>query len=208
MKKGFTLIELLVVIAIIAILAAMLMPSLGAAKDEAYKAKCMANLNGLGKALMMYRHANNNMPINNAAGTDLGLGLQWGELYPAYVGTQNAFRCPQGKNNAEVDPYNDGFVVLAPDGTAMDYTSEEDMYGPAMKAIAGDMNDDDDDDVVGAGEQNHRGGSNALFMGLHVKFVQMDFAGAHPNPFEPVQDPDIYNADGTASDLDAEIATR
>jgi len=41
--SGFTLIELLVVIAIIAILAAMLLPTLAGAKQQAYRIQCMSN---------------------------------------------------------------------------------------------------------------------------------------------------------------------
>ncbi len=53
--KGFTLVELLVVVAIIALLVSILLPTLGKAKEMAKQALCGANLNGVGKGIVLYQ---------------------------------------------------------------------------------------------------------------------------------------------------------
>ena len=53
-RKGFTLIELLVVIAIISILATLLLPAVGRARELAKQASCRANLNAIGKGFKIY----------------------------------------------------------------------------------------------------------------------------------------------------------
>jgi hypothetical protein len=91
-SRAFTLIELLTVIAIIGILAAIIIPTVGAVRKSALKAQCASNLHQMGVAVNLYRNDNRNrMPDGqgiDGVGTDNHVNLQriGANLRDAFVG--------------------------------------------------------------------------------------------------------------------------
>lgn len=93
---GFTLIELLTVIAIIGILAAILIPVAGAARERTRRAVCLSNIRQQIVAMQMYADDHNgngywdmSKPANDDAPAD---------LYPDYADITDIFICPSTKN--------------------------------------------------------------------------------------------------------------
>jgi prepilin-type N-terminal cleavage/methylation domain-containing protein/prepilin-type processing-associated H-X9-DG protein len=66
-RRGFTLIELLVVIAIIAILMAILMPTLKRAKEQGKRAACLNSMRSLTLNWLMYTDENDDRIVNGEA---------------------------------------------------------------------------------------------------------------------------------------------
>jgi len=71
-RRGFTLIELLVVVAIIALLIAILLPSLGKARELSNRSVCAANLRGISQSMNIYAADNSDAyPIIASKGTSI-----------------------------------------------------------------------------------------------------------------------------------------
>ena len=103
MKKilNFTLIELLVVIAIIAILAAMLMPALGKAREKARAISCTNNLRQFCLAERMYTADHKSVLFPSTTQTKDANGnwtnaRYWDKdmLYSKYISEERTFFCP------------------------------------------------------------------------------------------------------------------
>lgn len=101
-NRAFTLIELLVVIAIIGIVAGLLAPVIGKAREGARRAMCASNLRQIGAAVHMFADDNNGkLPLS---GFDVN-GVIWQrELIPYLSGDASVFVCPSHTRPAGTAP--------------------------------------------------------------------------------------------------------
>ena len=111
-RRGFTLVELLVVIAIIAVLASLLLPALGKAKERGRRSQCLNNLRQQAIGLVMYAQDHDDVlpprsdfayavspdgPLPKTEAEAIALLTGLGKLYPRQVPDARVFYCPSMK---------------------------------------------------------------------------------------------------------------
>jgi len=120
----FTLVELLVVIAIIAILASMLLPALGKARDSAKQMKCLSSLKQMGMGMALYASQSNdyNVPLSDPNSG----GKRWYEnlAYAKLVGMKYCSWSPYGWDKNFVCP-----LATRTDWTDANYRNIQFVYG-------------------------------------------------------------------------------
>ncbi|MFH1730219.1 MAG: type II secretion system protein [Planctomycetota bacterium] len=193
--KGFTIIELLVVIAIIAILAGMLLPALGRARDEARKVRCTSNLKQLGTAMHLYLNKFGDMssfaePAGAFRGDEFLCILFWKEI----VQEPKVFVCPATSDTGPVDSSGDDVVMPAKEWSNWNkvgtLTDKQCSYAARCKAIGGTNDfrstghDFTESSMSGASvmacdkginsartSDNHSDGINVVYFDSHVTFI-------------------------------------
>lgn len=109
-KKAFTLIELLVVIAIIAILAAILFPVFGRARENARRSSCQSNLKQIGLGITQYvQDYDEQFPQAN----DPSWNQPWPLAVQPYLKSTQVFMCPSDPNAGKPSPSSGGSIGWA-----------------------------------------------------------------------------------------------
>jgi prepilin-type N-terminal cleavage/methylation domain-containing protein/prepilin-type processing-associated H-X9-DG protein len=118
-KQGFTLIELLAVIAIVAVLAGLIMVTLGKSRNLAYQSKCLGSLRSTYTATQLYAADNKGTVVPGSTESQGVAGSTefWSSKLVPYYGQVNnsasaTFACPKWEDDkVSATAYNWGYAI-------------------------------------------------------------------------------------------------
>jgi prepilin-type N-terminal cleavage/methylation domain-containing protein/prepilin-type processing-associated H-X9-DG protein len=183
--RGFTLIELLVVVAIISILAAILFPVFGRARENARRSSCQSNLKQIGIAMMQYVQDNDERFMHSDH--DATPPYTWFQPLQPYIKSTQVFKCPSlGDESSSPDPNTDyiinGFFAHGVSQALFQNSAEQIAVAEREKNLAAfdyhpftegsDLTAPEMDDNIS--KDRHFNGSNYIFADGHVKWLRYE----------------------------------
>jgi prepilin-type N-terminal cleavage/methylation domain-containing protein/prepilin-type processing-associated H-X9-DG protein len=209
-RKAFTLIELLVVIAIIAILAAILFPVFGRARENARRSSCQSNLKQIGLGMIQYAQDYDERMVPARNGAVVG-NTPWHHLLQPYIKSVQLFKCPSNTSTDNVQ--NTGGAAPNPPAIPVSYIGNggnenadwggnrpmDDTNGealsnfdnPATTIVVHEVRNHNEARLNSVGDftvntpdryfTNHLGMSNFLFFDGHVKALKPSATGTPLN---------------------------
>jgi len=198
LRGAFTLIELLVVIAIIAILAAILFPVFGRARENARRSSCQSNLKQIALGIAQYTQDYDERYPNVDVNTGIVTNPGWAYAIQPYLKSEQIFQCPSetttmvapATNNLENRATTPGFSdyyfnynMGSQSESALSYTSntvsmgDGTQTGSSFIGVAGSANynrrNPEGTGAAAAGVR-HLEGANYAFADGHVKWLKAE----------------------------------
>lgn len=178
-KKGFTLIELLVVIAIIAILAAILFPVFGRARENARRSSCQSNEKQIVLGLKQYTSDyDERFPLGDSptATTATNPMSGWAGAAQPYIKSSQIFQCPSESSASAVNEtdYSYNGAVAGQSESVFNNSANTVILTEGTQAAPASAVVGDPVSTVGnpPAYARHLEGSNYGFVDGHVKWLQ------------------------------------